>query len=109
MDSLVFIDDNKIELDDFRHIVEPDYECTTVQWPHESGKLFALPAPSIFVSDLYLPSPIRDSTPTVAQTKEAADAAQQVAEQFSNLYADPSLDAKARGTRRHTFAMFERA
>jgi CheY-like chemotaxis protein len=55
MRRLVFIDDDKTELDTFLRIVGSEYDCTTVHWPPESAKLFGSPAPDIFVSDLYLP------------------------------------------------------
>jgi len=48
------------------------------------------------VSDLYLPPPSGESTPTAVQRAEAERVAKQVAEHFSGLYADPSLDDKAR-------------
>lgn len=96
MRKLVFIDDDRTELDAFRGIVGKDYDYTPVHWPHESGKLFAPPAPDIFVSDLYLPASSGDSAPTKEQRDEAAAEAKQVAERFSRLYSNPSLDDKAR-------------
>lgn len=96
MRRLVFIDDDKTELDVFRGVVGGVYDYTTVHWPHESAKLFSSPPPDIFVSDLYLPSPSGDTTPTAAQREEAARAAKQVAERFSGLYTDSSRDDKAR-------------
>jgi len=96
MRRLIFIDDDKTELDAFLRIVGGKYDCATVHWPHESAKLLGSPAPDIFVSDLYLPPHSGDTTPTAAQRKEAAKAAKQVAERFSGLYSIPSLDDKAR-------------
>lgn len=96
MRRLVFIDDDKTELDVFRGVVGGVYDYTTVHWPHESAKLFSSPPPDIFVSDLYLPSPSGDTTPTAAQREEAARAAKQVAERFSGLYTGSSRDDKAR-------------
>jgi DNA-binding NarL/FixJ family response regulator len=55
MRRLVFIDDDKTELDTFRGIVAGKYEYITIHWPDESARLFAMSAPDIFVSDLYLP------------------------------------------------------
>jgi len=96
MRRLTFIDDDKAELDAFLRIVGGEYDCATVHWPRESAKLFGSPAPDIFVSDLYLPSPSGDITPTAAERDVAARAAKRVAERFSGLYADSSLDDKAR-------------
>jgi DNA-binding NarL/FixJ family response regulator len=96
MPRLVFIDDDKTELDAFLRIVGRKYACATVHWPHESAKLFGGPAPDIFVSDLYLPPPTGDTKPAAGQKEEAERAARQVAERFSGLYADSSLDDKAR-------------
>jgi len=96
MRRLVFIDDDKTELDAFLRIVGGKYDCTTVHWPNESEKLFSSPPPDIFVSDLYLPSETGDATPTAAQRDEAARAATKVGDSFSGLYSDPSLNDKAR-------------
>jgi DNA-binding NarL/FixJ family response regulator len=93
---LIFIDDDKTELDAFLGIVGGKYDCATVHWPHESAKLFSSPPPDIFVSDLYLPSPSGDTRPTEAQRDEATKAAKKVGERFLGLYAGPSLDDKAR-------------
>jgi len=96
MRRLVFIDDDKAELDAFRGIVEGEYDYRAVHWPLESAKLFASAAPDIFVSDLYLPSPGGDAVPTMAQRDEAAGQARKVVERFSGLYSNPLLDDKAR-------------
>jgi DNA-binding NarL/FixJ family response regulator len=96
MQRLVFIDDDRTELDTFRKIVGGIYDYTTVHWPNESEKLFSTPPPDIFVSDLYLPSDTGDATPTAAQRDEAARAATKVGEIFSGLYSDRSLNDKAR-------------
>jgi len=96
MRRLVFIDDDKTELDAFHGIVRGKYDYTTIHWPHESAKLFDRAAPDIFVSDLYLPSSSGDTVPTKAQRDEAAAEAKQVAERCSRLYSDASLDDKAR-------------
>lgn len=95
MPRLVFIDDDKTELDAFRGVVAAEYEYITIHWPNESARLFAMSAPDIFVSDLYLPSPTGDSVPTEAQRYEAAENAIKVADRFSHLYSRP-LDDKAR-------------
>jgi DNA-binding NarL/FixJ family response regulator len=55
--------------------------------------LFAKSAPDIFVSDLYSPSPSRDSVPTETPDK-AAENARKVAHRFSHLYSR-TLDDKA--------------
>lgn len=96
MRRLIFIDDDKTELDAFLGIVGGKYDCTTVHWPYEAAKLFGSLAPDIFVSDLYLPPPSGDTAPTAAQREKAARAAKKVGERFFGLYADPSLDDKAR-------------
>lgn len=95
MKRLVFIDDDKTELCDFGRIVEGEYDYT-IHWPFEAEKLFSGTAPDIFVSDLYLPRQSGDKVPTGAQRESAASAAKQVAEHFSRLYADKTLDDKAR-------------
>jgi hypothetical protein len=43
MRRLVFIDDDRTELEAFRDIVQGDYHYTTVHWPDESAKLFSGP------------------------------------------------------------------
>jgi DNA-binding NarL/FixJ family response regulator len=85
MRQLVFIDDDEQELRDFRDIVGGHYDYTTVHWPGESAKLESGQAPNIFVSDLYLPPPSGDTTPTPAQRGATASRANQVAERFSAL------------------------
>lgn len=87
MKRLVFIDDDQTELDAFRAIVDGPYEYEPMQWPRDKARLFSIAAPSIYVSDLYLPPSSGDATPTQAQRDEAREAAQQVAERFSELYA----------------------
>jgi DNA-binding NarL/FixJ family response regulator len=96
MRQLVFIDDDKSELEEFSRIVTGHYECRTVHWPKEWDGLFSGPAPNIFVSDLYLPPHTGDVDPTPAQREEGASKARNVAAQFLELYADSSRDDKAR-------------
>jgi DNA-binding NarL/FixJ family response regulator len=96
MRRIIFIDDDKTELDAFLHLVGGEYDCVTIHWPHESAKLFGGPAPDIFVSDLYLPPSSGDTAPTAAQREEAVKATKKVAERFFGLYASASLDDKAR-------------
>jgi DNA-binding NarL/FixJ family response regulator len=97
MRRLVFIDDDEAELTDFAQVVSSHYEYTTIHWPHESGKLFGkIPAPDIFVSDLYLPPTAGDAKPTATQRETAARAAKRVAELFLGLYADSPWDDKTR-------------
>jgi DNA-binding NarL/FixJ family response regulator len=95
MRRLVFIDDDKTELVAFRGIVAGEYEYFTIHWPNDSVRLFAMSAPDIFVSDLYLPPPTGDSVPTEAQRNEASEQARKVAESFARLYSN-TLDDKAR-------------
>lgn len=96
MERLVFIDDDKTELENFHHIVGAHYDYITVHWPDESDKLFSLPPPEIFVSDLYLPAASGDVRPTTRQRDEMAKRAGRVAERFSGLFSNPLLDDKAR-------------
>ncbi len=96
MRRLVFIDDDETELHKFGEIVKRDYDYTTVHWPNESAKLLSSPSPNIFVSDLYLPPASGDRAPTPAERNDTAQAAKQIAERFSELYADPFRDDKAR-------------
>jgi DNA-binding NarL/FixJ family response regulator len=55
-----------------------------------------MPAPSIYVSDLYLPPPGPETVPTAAQRDEAKKAAETAGRRFSELYADPSWNDKRR-------------
>src|SRR5712692_7190669 len=96
MPRLVFIDDDETELQSFRDIVGGSYDCITVHWPRESTKLFTAPAPSIFVSDLYLPARTGDRTPTTEEREDAARAAKRVADRFDKLFEDQSRNDKAR-------------
>ena len=96
MKRLVFIDDDQSELDEFRTIVDGRYEYEPMQWPRDKARLFSIAEPSIYVSDLYLPPPSGDATPTQAQRDNARKAAQQVGERFSKLYAGPSRTDKER-------------
>lgn len=96
MRRLVFIDDDKTELDDFGRIVRGRYEYTTVHWPGESEKLFSGVSADVFVSDLYLPPRRGDSIPTDEQRIAGRKAANEVAERFSRLYVGPTVDDKAR-------------
>jgi len=96
MRRLVFVDDDKSELDAFGEIVTKAYDYATVHWPGESAKLFVGPQPNIFVSDLYLPSSGGDKTPTDGEKQAAENAAIQVGKDFSGLYADSTITDKAR-------------
>jgi DNA-binding NtrC family response regulator len=109
MRRLVFIDDDKTELDDFSLIVEGEYDYSTIHWPFEAEKLFSRTAPDIFVSDLYLPPQSGGRLPTEAERESAAGAAKQVADRFSQLYADPTRDDQKRlkETMRTISAAFE--
>lgn len=96
MRRLVFIDDDQTELTAFRDIVVDDYDYTAIHWPAESARLFSDAGPDLFVSDLYLPPLTGGSEPTAAQRIAAEEAAKRVSKRFSQLYADPSFDDKAR-------------
>jgi DNA-binding NarL/FixJ family response regulator len=96
MRRLVFIDDDKSELDAFGEIVSGAYDYTAVHWPRESAKLLTGLKPDIFVSDLYLPSPNGDRVPTDTERDAVIVAAQKTGERFFTLYASESQDDKAR-------------
>jgi DNA-binding NarL/FixJ family response regulator len=96
MRRLVFIDDDKSELEAFGEIVSSAYDYTAIHWPGESAKLLAGLKPAIFVSDLYLPSPSGDRVPTDTERDAARDASQKAGERFFNLYTSESQDDKAR-------------
>lgn len=87
MNKLVFIDDDKRELGDFRSLIEGEYTCTLILWPNEREKLFSGQPPDLFVSDLYLPSANGDLKPNTEQIEEAASTAQEIAHRFHSLYA----------------------
>lgn len=89
---LVFIDDDETELTAFREIVGEAYDYTAVHWPAESNRLSKCPAPDIFVSDLYLPGPAGDITPTPNQRAAARKRSQLVGQLFKGLYPDPPRD-----------------
>lgn len=96
MRRLVFIDDDAKELDDFAKIVEDDYEYTMIHWPADEKKLFTVPGPDIFVSDLYLPRSAGDTKPSNDQVENAARVSRKVGEYFSGLYKDSSPGGKVR-------------
>jgi DNA-binding NarL/FixJ family response regulator len=87
MNRLVFIDDDKRELDEFGPLIEGEYTYTLIHWPNDREKLFSGQPPDLFVSDLYLPSADGDRKPTTEQTEEAASTAREIAHRFHNLYA----------------------
>jgi hypothetical protein len=87
MNKLVFIDDDKRELDGFGALIDRDYTCTLLHWPNDRDKLFSGPSPDLFVSDLYLPSADGDHKPNPEQIQEAASTAREVSHRFHNLYA----------------------
>ncbi len=89
---LVFIDDDKTELAEFRKIVAQVYNYTAIHWPAESRKLFTGPAPDIFVCDLHLPGRPGDSRPTPNQRAAASKAARRVAQRFADLYPEPRTE-----------------
>jgi DNA-binding NarL/FixJ family response regulator len=96
MRRLVFIDDDKSELQAFGEIVSGAYDYTAVHWPRESAKLLTGLKPDIFVSDLYLPSPSGDRVSTETEKDKAREAAQKTGERFFRLYTSDSQDDKAR-------------
>jgi DNA-binding response OmpR family regulator len=87
MNRLVFIDDDKRELDEFGPLIEREYTYTLIHWPNDREKLFSSQPPDLIVSDLYLPSADGDRKPTTEQTEKAASTAREIAHRFHNLYA----------------------
>jgi DNA-binding response OmpR family regulator len=87
MNRLVFIDDDKRELDEFGPLIEGEYTYTLIHWPNDREKLFSGQPPDLFVSDLYLPSADGDHKPTTEQIEEAASSAREIAHRLHNLYA----------------------
>lgn len=87
MNRLVFIDDDKRELDEFGLLTEGEYTYTLIHWPNDREKLFSGQPPDLFVSDLYLPSADGDHKPTTEQLEEAASTAREIAHRFHHLYA----------------------
>jgi DNA-binding response OmpR family regulator len=87
MNRLVFIDDDKRELDEFGPLTEGEYTYTLIHWPNDREKLFSGQPPDLFVSDLYLPSADGDHKPTTEQIEEAASTAREIAHRFHHLYA----------------------
>jgi DNA-binding NarL/FixJ family response regulator len=96
MKRLIFIDDDKSELDEFGEIVGSTYDYVAVHWPSESSKLFGGPVPDIFVCDLYLSPESGDNEPTHAERKQAFGALNNVATHFSSLAANRDLGDKER-------------
>jgi DNA-binding NarL/FixJ family response regulator len=87
MNRLVFIDDDKRELDEFGRLIEGEYTCTLIHWPNDREKLFSGESPNLFLSDLYLPSADGDHKPDTEQIEEAATTAREIAHRFHSLYA----------------------
>ena len=87
MNKLVFIDDDKRELDEFGPLIEGEYTYTLIHWPNDREKLFSGQPPDLFISDLYLPSADGDHKPNTEQIEEAASTAREIAHRFHNLYA----------------------
>jgi DNA-binding NarL/FixJ family response regulator len=83
---LVFIDDDKTELTDFRKIMRGHYACAAIHWPKQRARLFNGLAPHIVVSDLYLPPVSGDAKPTAKDRQLAVGAAQRAADSFSRLH-----------------------
>ncbi len=96
MRRLLFIDDDETELDDFKKIVEDDYQYATIHWPDEESKLWSVPEPDNFISDLYLPGPAGDKVPTAEERRLAEKATTDVGERFRQLFANQHLDDKGR-------------
>jgi len=94
MRRLIFIDDDRAELETFRDIVGNSYAYETIHWPKDSSKLFAAATPNIFVSDLYLPSEDGDRQPTHDDRRKGAIQVKEVGNRFQDLYTE--IDDKAR-------------
>src|SRR5215471_8530690 len=95
MNRLVFIDDDKRELDEFGPLTEDEYIYTPIQWPNDREKLFSGQPPDLFVSDLYLPTTDGDHHPTTEQIDAAASTAREIAHRFHNLYAGGTQAVKS--------------
>jgi len=93
---LIFIDDDRTELDDFKKIAGNNYECETIHWPDEEMKLWSAPAPDILVSDLYLPGPGGDKVPSAEERRLAEKATTEAGARFHQLFADQDRDDKGR-------------
>jgi DNA-binding NarL/FixJ family response regulator len=87
MNRLVFIDDDKRELDEFGPLIEGEYTYTLIHWPNDREELFSGQPPDLFISDLYLSSADGDHKPTTEQIEEAASTAREIAHRFHSLYA----------------------
>ena len=96
MKRLVFIDDDQSELDAFHTIVEDEYKYETIHWPGQAEELFRISAPSLYVSDLYLPPRGLERIPTATERDDAREAANLVVHRFSGLYVYESWDDKKR-------------
>lgn len=94
MARLLFIDDDPVELESFREIVDGIHTCTTILWPEESKKLESEASPDLVVSDLYLPSGDGDSTPTAEQKKAIFALAIEASDDLRRVANDKINDGK---------------
>lgn len=92
MAAILFIDDDPVELQSFLQIVRGTYDCTTVLWPIEQGKLNSGAPPALIVSDLYLPSISGDANPTEEQRNSVSRAANEASTRLSRLAHDTTND-----------------
>jgi CheY-like chemotaxis protein len=99
MERLVFIDDDPAELESMREIAKAQYEYVPIRWPPQQPLEQTVgEPPAIFVLDLYLP-PAKNSALEEVPEHELTiqqESARNVADCFSNLYADLHDDPKRR-------------
>src|SRR5712692_1007637 len=100
MKRLVFVDDDREELEAMEQLVVGAYEFVGLHWPRQVPNRVTIgePTPAIFVSDLYVPSlnggdePIYFPPVVLAKQMELA---KRTAEEFMQLYPGPT-NAKRR-------------
>ncbi len=93
MKHLVFIDDDRNELDAMRSVVAQSFKYQSIKWPEESSLIERkVPEPpDIFVLDLYLPprdGPDKESF-SEEQEEEQRKCSLRIAECFQKLYPPP--------------------
>jgi len=91
MARLVFIDDDRTEIEDLRNILGNEYDFHAIKWPSERPIEEVLgTAPDIIVLDLYLPQPEgpeRTEIPSAERTEQER-LARELAKRLRALYAE---------------------